>query len=86
MVKEIRAQGAVATVCGHFIDAQGRPVCSELSDRIISVELDRLKRIALVIGGGMGAGKSQGHQGLPGRRLTLSALATDQATAESLLA
>lgn len=25
MVKEIRAQGAVATVCGHFIDAQEGP-------------------------------------------------------------
>ena len=85
MVKEIRAQGAVATVCGHFIDAQGRPVCSELSDRIISVELDRLKRIALVIGVAWGQEKVKAIKAcLVGSYI--SALATDQATAESLLA
>ncbi|WP_347009392.1 sugar-binding domain-containing protein, partial [Bifidobacterium bifidum] len=85
MVKEIRAQGAVATVCGHFIDAQGRPVCSELSDRIISVELDRLKRIALVIGVAWGQEKVKAIKAcLVGGYI--SALATDQATAESLLA
>ena len=85
MVKEIRAQGAVATVCGHFIDAQGRPVCSELSDRIISVELNRLKRIALVIGVAWGQEKVKAIKAcLVGSYI--SALATDQATAESLLA
>ena len=85
MVKEIRAQGAVATVCGHFIDAQGRHVCSELSDRIISVELDRLKRIALVIGVAWGQEKVKAIKAcLVGSYI--SALATDQATAESLLA
>lgn len=85
MVKEIRAQGAVATVCGHFIDAQGRSVCSELSDRIISVELDRLKRIALVIGVAWGQEKVKAIKAcLVGSYI--SALATDQATAESLLA
>ena len=85
MVKEIRAQGAVATVCGHFIDAQGRAVCSELSDRIISVELDRLKRIALVIGVAWGQEKVKAIKAcLVGGYI--SALATDQATAESLLA
>ena len=85
MVKEIRAQGAVATVGGHFIDAQGRPVCSELSDRIISVELDRLKRIALVIGVAWGQEKVKAIKAcLVGSYI--SALATDQATAESLLA
>ena len=85
MVKEIRAQGAVATVCGHFIDALGRPVCSELSDRIISVELDRLKRIALVIGVAWGQEKVKAIKAcLVGSYI--SALATDQATAESLLA
>lgn len=85
MVKEIRAQGAVATVCGHFIDAQGRLVCSELSDRIISVELDRLKRIALVIGVAWGQEKVKAIKAcLVGGYI--SALATDQATAESLLA
>ncbi|MFQ7492756.1 MAG: sugar-binding domain-containing protein [Bifidobacterium bifidum] len=77
----MRAQGAVATVCGHFIDAQGRPVCSELSDRIISVELDRLKRIALVIGVAWGQEKVKAIKAcLVGSYI--SALATDQATAE----
>ena len=66
----------------HFIDAQGRPVCSELSDRIISVELDRLKRIALVIGVAWGQEKVKAIKAcLVGGYI--SALATDQATAEA---
>lgn len=85
MVRRIRAQGAVATVCGHFIDAQGRPVCEELSDRIISVEPERLKRIPLVIGVAWGQEKVKAIRAcLVGGYL--SALVTDQTTAESLLA
>ena len=84
MVKSIRAQGAVATVCGHFIDAQGHPVGAELSDRIISVELDRLKRIPLVIGVAWGPEKVTAIRAcLIGGYL--SALVTDQTTAENLL-
>lgn len=84
MVKKVRAQGAVATLCGHFIDAQGHPVHNELSDRIISVELDRLKRIPLVIGVAWGPEKVTAIRAcLIGGYL--SALVTDQATAESLL-
>lgn len=40
MVKEIRAQGAVATVCGHFIDAQEGPYvrsCPTVSFRWSSI-------------------------------------------------
>ena len=85
MVKEIRAQGAVATVCGTSSTRREGPYVRSCPTAIISVELDRLKRIALVIGVAWGAGKSQGHQAcLVGGYI--SALATDQATAESLLA
>lgn len=77
-------KGAIATVCGHFIDAQGRPVNTELSERTISVDLERLRHIPLVIGVAWGPEKVEAIRAclLGGY---LSALVTDQSTAEALL-
>ncbi len=84
MLRVLIAQGAVATVCGHFIDAEGKPVDSELSDRTISVDLERLRHIPLVIGVAWGSEKVSAIRAcLKGGYL--SALVTDQSTAEMLL-
>lgn len=84
MVRQMRSWGAVATICGHFVDEEGRQVNTPLSDRTISVDLDRLKRIPLVIGVAWGAEKVRAIKAcmIGGY---ISALVTDQATAEALL-
>ena len=78
-------QIATALALGGGADVALEGVGATEGDRIISVELDRLKRIALVIGVAWGQEKVKAIKAcLVGSYI--SALATDQATAESLLA
>ncbi|GAA6122138.1 sugar-binding transcriptional regulator [Bifidobacterium psychraerophilum] len=85
MVRRMRDLGAVGTVCGHFIDASGTHVHTELCVRTISIDIERLKHIPLVIGVAWGREKIEAIRAcLSGGYL--SALVTDQHTAESLLA
>lgn len=84
-VQEMHRRGVVGHICGHLIDADGRHVTGDLCKRTISIDLERLRRIPLVIGVAWGQVKLQairacmlGHY--------ISALVTDQATAEALLA
>lgn len=85
MLRKIREEGAVGTVCGHMVDAQGNHVHTELCDRTMSVDIERLKKIPLVIGVAWGEEKIPAiHACLIGH--FLSALVTDRSTAEELLA
>ncbi|MDN6234633.1 MAG: helix-turn-helix domain-containing protein [Bifidobacterium crudilactis] len=85
MVRRMRDLGAVGTVCGHVIDADGKHVHTELCVRTISIDIERLKHIPLVIGVAWGREKIEAiHACLAGGYL--SALVTDQQTAEALLA
>lgn len=58
---------------------------TELCDRTISIDIERLKRIPLVIGVAWGAPKTPAIRACLVGRL-ISALVTDQSTAEALLA
>ncbi|MFT8358027.1 sugar-binding transcriptional regulator [Bifidobacterium aquikefiri] len=85
MIRRMRDLGAVGTVCGHFIDAHGNHVHTELCVRTISIDIERLKHIPLVIGVAWGKQKIEAIRAcLVGGYL--SALVTDQSTAELLLA
>ncbi|KAA8817556.1 sugar-binding protein [Bifidobacterium callitrichos] len=82
---DLHAHGVVGHICGHHIDAQGRHVTTDLCERTISIDIERLHRIPLVIGVAWGSVKT------PAIRACLiggliSALVTDQSTAEALLA
>lgn len=84
MVRKIRELGAVGTVCGHFVNAEGQQVDTPLSDRTISVQPERLLHIPLVIGVAWGSEKVVAIKAcLVGGYI--SALVTDQSTAEALL-
>ena len=45
----LREQGAVGDILGTYVDAQGRPVASPHSGRLVALSPDRLRRIPTVI-------------------------------------
>jgi DNA-binding transcriptional regulator LsrR (DeoR family) len=45
----LRALGAVGEICGRFFDADGREVASDHRDRVVGVELDRLRAAPEVV-------------------------------------
>jgi DNA-binding transcriptional regulator LsrR (DeoR family) len=49
-VAHLRGCGAVGEICGRFFDAKGRECASRWRDRVISIELELLKKIPQVIG------------------------------------
>lgn len=50
MIRELERAGAVGEVCGRFIDARGDECVTTWRDRVISVEIDQLRKIRQVIG------------------------------------
>merc|ERR1711965_19474 len=52
-MQEVRDQGGVGELIGHFFDERGALVQTELSDRTLSVHLEALKTSRIVaVGGG----------------------------------
>lgn len=76
--------GAVGHLCGQHYDAQGRPIASELRERVMAVPLDRLSGVKTVIGVAVGAEKVAAIRGaaLGGY---LDVLVTDASTAQAIL-
>lgn len=50
MARELERAGAVGEVCGRFIDSDGDECATSWRDRVISVQVDQLRRIPQVIG------------------------------------
>jgi deoxyribonucleoside regulator len=50
MIHELERAGAVGEICGRFIAADGNECATGWRDRVISIELDQLRRIPQVIG------------------------------------
>jgi DNA-binding transcriptional regulator LsrR (DeoR family) len=74
----------VGDICLRFFDAQGAPVQTALNDRVISIELEELRRVRRVVGIAGGARKTAAiHGALAGRWINV--LITDQHTASRLL-
>ena len=85
VVRECRERGVVAHVVGHHLDARGRHVHTGICDRTLCLDPARLRKIPLVIG--VAAGEQKVLAILAAiRGGYLSALVTDETTAEALLA
>jgi len=81
---QMHARGAVGEVCLHFLDAEGRPVDSELDDLVIGVTRDQLRsaRRRWAVAGGARKHAAV-HAAVVGG--WVDTLVTDAATAEYLL-
>jgi DNA-binding transcriptional regulator LsrR (DeoR family) len=86
-IQELRllsSRGAVGDICLRFFDASGRPVITPLNDRVISMELNQLRRVPRVIGVAGGKRKTAAIRGaLAGKWINV--LITDRAMAQRLL-
>lgn len=77
--------GAAGVLCGRFVDAEGRSVRGPLDERMMGVELDRLRGLE------MGLLVSAGEEKVAAMRAVIAGgyathLVTDAATAERMLA
>lgn len=82
-LEELRARGAVGDVLLRFFDARGAPVASPLNQRVISMQLDQLRRVDRSIGVAGGERKFPAILGaLRGRWVNV--LVTDLLTARRL--
>lgn len=84
-IKLLAGKGAVGDICLRFFDATGRPVVTELNDRVISIELDQLHAVRRVVGVAGGRRKFGAIRGALSGRL-INVLITDLASAERLVA
>jgi deoxyribonucleoside regulator len=83
-ITDLRRLGAVGDVCGHLLTAEGRLVDAELARRIITVDVETLRRIRRVVGVATGASKAEAVLGAV-RSGLVSVLVTDDATARDVL-
>lgn len=58
-LKKLAACGAVGEICGRFFDRNGRECDSSWRDRVISIELEHLRRTPQVIGMIAGADRAE---------------------------
>lgn len=78
------SEGAVGDICGRYVDINGHECHTSLSDKMIAVSLDTLKRIPIVIGVVAGEQKADILVGaLRGRYIDV--LITDEKAAASAL-
>lgn len=80
----LRAAGAVGEICGHFFDLNGQECATSYRERVIGIELERLRRVPDVIGVTNGAARAAAvRAALRGRLLT--SLIIDDLGADALL-
>lgn len=84
LVRSVVAAGGVAHLCGHHISESGQHLRTELCDRTIAVDLERLLSIPLVVAVAWGEEKVRALSAVM-RGHYVSALVTDRATALRLL-
>lgn len=82
---QLREMGAVGNLLGWFYDADGKPLHSHISDRVISVPLEDIKNIPWKVCVASGEEKALAILGAI-RGGCMNALVTDEATALALLA
>jgi DNA-binding transcriptional regulator LsrR (DeoR family) len=81
--QNLQDKGAVGNICLRFYNAGGEEIKEVIGDRVLGLELDRLKSIPTVVGIACGKRRRQAILGaLRGRWIKV--LVTDQFTAESL--
>jgi DNA-binding transcriptional regulator LsrR (DeoR family) len=78
-------RGAVGDICLRFFDRAGRQVITGLNDRVISMELEQLRKVRRVIGIAGGRRKTMAIRGALTGKL-VNALITDLTCARQLIA
>lgn len=82
---ELRGKGAVGDILARYFDKDGRPVKSDLEDRIVGLSLEDVRQVPTVIAVAGGPSKVAPILGaLRGRYVDV--LITDETTAQQLLA
>lgn len=84
-MEQLRPLGAVGDVCLRFFDADGRFVDNDLNDRVVGIEMSRLRAVPRRIGVAGGAAKYDAIRGAV-RGHWVNVLITDLRTAERLAA
>jgi DNA-binding transcriptional regulator LsrR (DeoR family) len=84
-IKLLAENGAVGDICLRFFDEAGKPVVTELNERVISMELDQLRAVRRVVGVAGGSRKVAALRGAL-RGGFVNVLITDLKSAEQLLA
>jgi deoxyribonucleoside regulator len=84
-IVELRRAGAIGEICGRFIDAAGKECASPWRDRVMSAQVEQLRKIPQVIGVVSGDDRSAAILAAIRGRL-LKGLIIDEAGAGALLA
>lgn len=85
MTRELQRAGAIGEVCGRFIDANGNECATSWRDRVISIELEQLRKIPHVVGVVSGGDRTDAIRAAIKGRI-LKALVIDEIGAAALLA
>jgi DNA-binding transcriptional regulator LsrR (DeoR family) len=85
MIRELQRAGAVGEVCGRFINPDGEECATAWRDRVISVQVDQLRKIPQVIGVVSGSDRSPAILAAIRGNL-IKALVIDEVGASALLA
>lgn len=83
--ERLRRDGVRAEVCGALVDADGKPVATDLPSRMIAIDTDQLADIPVVIAVAGGENKAAAIAALLKSGL-INSLVTDRAVAQYLLA
>jgi DNA-binding transcriptional regulator LsrR (DeoR family) len=83
-LEEVRAAGAIGTMCGHLYDVHGRALDIEFNRRVIGISPQALSRIETVVGVAGGAVKTEAILGAL-RGGFVNVLITDEKAAEAVL-
>jgi DNA-binding transcriptional regulator LsrR (DeoR family) len=84
-IAELERAGTVGEICGRFFDADGNESSTPWRDRVISIEVEQLRRIPLVLGVISGSDRSAAILAAIRGKL-LKGLVMDEAGAISLMA
>lgn len=81
---DLQARHVAGDICSRFYDIEGATVETNMSEKTLAIEMNKLKRACYSIGIAMGETKYKGILGALNSRF-INCLVTDQKTAESLL-
>lgn len=80
----LKMQGSVGDVLNHFYDSEGNPITTEIENRTISTDIEKLRTLKNVVGVAGGSEKVAAIKAVL-RGGYLNVLVTDSKTAEELL-
>jgi len=83
-IVQLRQQGAVGEICGRFFNVKGKECATRWRDRVISIEVEHLRKIPQVIGVAAGAERAPAIAAAITGGL-LKSLLIDESVAKALL-